>query len=193
MEVLTKYCRVCAKPLARFKVSYKCADRSDVLERTFGVAVEDDNPDTQLLSFCHSCTKCGCVHRRQRRKIGCTLPLYSCLLGVHTQSIAVLSVTILRNIEWWASEKAGDRSSINHQHTFSHRTPVHHRSTKFVCPVNLHSPVVHSCTSSVSIDDLVCHLCSFVVDRPIHLMTCNRLCMSSLCTSLREKGFCCPV
>ena len=48
-------CRVCAKPLARFKVSYKCASRCDALERTFGVAVKEDNPDTQPLSFCHSC------------------------------------------------------------------------------------------------------------------------------------------
>ena len=26
MEVLAKHCRICAKPLARFKVSYRCGD-----------------------------------------------------------------------------------------------------------------------------------------------------------------------
>ena len=55
MELLTKHCRICAKPLARFKVKYKCADRSDTLERTFGVAIKDNNADMQPPSFCHSC------------------------------------------------------------------------------------------------------------------------------------------
>ena len=55
MEVLTKHCRVCAKPLARFKVSYRCADRSEVLGRTFGLSVKEDNPDVQPPLFCHSC------------------------------------------------------------------------------------------------------------------------------------------
>ena len=27
MEVLAKHCRICAKPLARFKVSYRWGDR----------------------------------------------------------------------------------------------------------------------------------------------------------------------
>ena len=60
-------------------------------------------------------------------------------------------------------------------------------------PADLHSLAIHSRTSSVSSDDLMCHLCSSVVDRPIQLTTCNRLvCMRCLCTSLRENGFLCP-
>ena len=55
MELLTKHRRICAKPLARFKMEYKCADRSDALERIFGVAIRDDNADMQPPSFCHSC------------------------------------------------------------------------------------------------------------------------------------------
>ena len=55
MELLTKHCKACAKPLARFKVNYKCANRSNVLERMFRVTVKDDNADIQLPSFCYSC------------------------------------------------------------------------------------------------------------------------------------------
>ena len=55
MEVLTKHCRVCAKPLARFKVSYRCADRSEALRKTFGLSVKEDNPYVQPPLFCHSC------------------------------------------------------------------------------------------------------------------------------------------
>ena len=40
-------------------------------------------------------------------------------------------------------------------------------------PADLHSPEIRSHTSSVSPDDLKCHLCSSIVDRPILLTTCN--------------------
>ena len=53
-EVLDKNCRVCAKPLGRFKVSYRRADWSEALEKAFGLAVTTDNPDVHPFS-CHSC------------------------------------------------------------------------------------------------------------------------------------------
>ena len=55
MDVLTKHCRVCAKPLDGFKVSYSCADRSDELDKTFELVVNVDSPDVQPVSFCHGC------------------------------------------------------------------------------------------------------------------------------------------
>ena len=84
----------------------------------------------------------------------------------------------------WCPSTISTHSAITHLHSIA--------PPRFV--FNLADLVIHSpsCTSFVSTDDLVCHLCSSVVDHPIQL-TCNRLvCMNCLCTSLRDRRFCCP-
>ena len=85
---------------------------------------------------------------------------------------------------------------VVHQPTSTHSAITHLYAIappSLFNPANLDSLAIHSCTSSVSTNNLMCHLCSAIVDWPIQLATCNRLvCMGYLCTSLREKGFCCP-
>ena len=194
MEALSKYCRVCAKPLARFKVSYRCADRSDALERTFGVAIKEDNPDVQPPSFCHSCYNVlvrSQKAKEENRVYTPTVQLFA--WSAHTED----SCTVC---DYFRKASCGGRprkQKIGRPSTTSTHSAITHLYT--IAPpslfntADLHSLAIHSRTSSVSSDDLMCHLCSSVVDRPIQLTTCNRLvCMRCLCTSLRENGFLCP-
>ena len=91
MEVLTKHCRVCAKPLARFKVSYRCADRSEALGRTFELSVKKDNPDVQPSSFCHSCYNV-LVRSQKAKENRVYTPHYAVVCLEYTQNIVVVCV-----------------------------------------------------------------------------------------------------
>ena len=122
MEVLTKHCRVCAKPLARFKVSYRCADRSEALGKSFGLSVKEDNPDVQPPSFCHSCYNVLVRSQKAKEENECTLPLCSSLLGVHTQSIVVVCVITSRE-----HQVVGVRES---KRLVVHQPPAHTRPSR---------------------------------------------------------------
>ena len=131
---------------------------------------------------------------RLRKQTGYTLPLLRSFPGVHTLLAVVLCVSISGKqlaVVVQRSKKIGrpsansTRSVITHLHTIA--------PTSFFNTVDVCSLTVQSATSSVSISDLVCQLCSSIVDRPIQLTTCNRLvCLNCLCSSLSENGFSCP-
>ena len=143
---------------------------------TFGIVTEEDNPDVQPPLFYMAATMCWCAHRRQERT-GCTL-LCSSFLGGHTEH----GCSVCEHSK--AIHQPPAHSAITHLYTIA--------PPSLLSPADLHSLAICSRTSSVSPDDFMCHLCSSIVDRPIQLMTCNRLmCMECLCASLREKAFCC--
>ena len=97
------------------------------------------------------------------------------------QKIAILCVTTFRRHQGVTPEKAEDRSSINNQHTISYDHLHDVAPLSYFNTDDVHSLVIHSHTSSVSTNDLVCRLCSSIVDHPIQLTTCNRLvCMRCL-------------
>ena len=133
MEALTKHCRVCTKPLARFKVSYRCADRSDALERTFGVAIKEDNPDVQPPLFCHSCYNVlvrSQKAKEEKRVYTPTVQLFA--WNAHTEDSFTVCDYFQKASCGGRPRKTEDWSSIDHQHTLSHHTPLHNSSTKFV-------------------------------------------------------------
>ena len=192
-EVLRKHCRVCAKALARFKVSYNCADRSDELEKTFGVVVSRDSPDVHPVSFCHGCYNVLVRSRKAREANRLYTPSVepfawsphtgSCTVCDHFQSVA--SGGRPRKQKIGRPSSSSTRSAIMHLHTIA--------PASFFNTVDVHSLTFQSTNSSVSIDDLICPLCSFVVNRPIQLTNCNRLvCFNCLCSSLSNNGFSCP-
>ena len=194
MEVLTKHCRVCAKPLARFKVSYRCADRSEALGKTFGLSVKEDNPDVQPPSFCHRCYNVLVRSQKAKEEDRVYTPTVQLFAwSAHTEH----SCSVCDHFKRASSGGGPRKHKIGRPSTTSTHSAITHlyaiAPPSLFNPANLNSLAIHTCTSSVSTDDLMCHLCSAIVDRPIQLATCNRLvCMECLCTSLREKGFCCP-
>ena len=94
MEMLTIHYRVSANPLARFKVCYSCADRSDVLKRTFGLVASKNSPDVEPASFCHGCY--NVLVWGQKASEANRLYTHCCLHGVHTQNMPVLCVITFR-------------------------------------------------------------------------------------------------
>ena len=194
MEVLAKHCRICAKPLDRFKVSYRCADRSEALGRTFGVATENDNPDVQPPSFCHGCYNVlmrSQKAREENRVYTPTVQLFT--WSAHREN----GCSVCEHFKRASSGGRPRKQKIGRPSTTSTHSAIKHLYTiapsSLVSPAELCSIAIHSRASSVSPDDLKCQLCCSIVDRPIQLTTCNRLvCMECLCTSLKEKGFCCP-
>ena len=193
-EVLRKYCRVCGKALAKFKVSYSCADRSDELEKTFGVAVSGDSADVHPVSFCHSCYNV-LVRTRKAKEAN---RLYTPSVEVFSWSPHIVSsCTVCEHFRKAASGGRPKKQKIGRPSANSTRSVITHlhtiAPTSFFNTVDVCSLTVQSATSSVSISDLVCQLCSSIVDRPIQLTTCNRLvCLNCLCSSLSENGFSCP-
>lgn len=84
--MLTKHCRICAKPLVRFKASYNCVDRRGELGETFGVVVSEDNPDVHPTSFCHGCYNVLVRSRKAREANRVYNPLLQLIYGVDIQN-----------------------------------------------------------------------------------------------------------
>ena len=194
MEVLTKHCRVCAKLLARFKVSYRCADRRDDLEKTFGVVFSNDSPDVQPTSFCHSCYNVLVRARKAREANRLYTP---CVQPFNWSAHTNLSCDVCDHFEKAAAGGRPKKQKIGWPPTTCRRSAIAHLHTiappSYFHTADYRSQMIQPPSSSVSIDDLVCPLCSSIVDRPIHLTTCNKLvCMNCQCKKLEEGEFCCP-
>ena len=192
-EVLGKHCRVCAKPLGKFKVSYRCVDWSGALEKAFGLADTKDDPDVHPSFFCHGCYNVLARSRKageENRVYTHTVKLFA--WSAHTES----GCTPCEHFKKVSSGGRPIKLKIGRPSTTSTRSAITHLYTiappSLLCPSDL-ATAAHPQTSSVTTSALVCRLCSSVVDRPIQLTTCNSLvCMSCLSESLNESGFLCP-
>ena len=170
-EVLGKHCRICGKALARFKIRYSCADK-----RYRGAGVN-------LWNSCEwrqcRCTPCVFLPRLLQHR-----PSVEQFLWTPHNAICTICDHFHKAASGGRPRKIGGpsasstRSTIKHLHT--------------IAPEAYFSRV-ESTSSSVSISDLVCPMCSLIVDRPIQLTTCNRLvCLKCLCSTLSKSGFSCP-
>ena len=192
-EVLRKHCKICAKALAKFKVSYSCADRTDELEKTFRVVISRDSPEVHSVSFCHSCYNV-LVRSRKAREAN---RLYTPSVELFAWSSHNSSCTVCDHFQKAASGGRPRKQMIGHPSACSTCSTIMHlhtlAPTSLFSKVDVHSLTLQSTTSSVSIDDLVCPMCSSIVGRPIQLTICNRLiCLNCLCSSLSRNGFSCP-
>ena len=187
-EVLGKHCRICGKALARFKVRYSCDDRKDELGETFGVAVSGDSADVHPVSFCHGCYNILARARKAREKNR----VYTPSIELFSWSPHIASCTVCDHFQKAASGGRPRKKNIGRPSAGSPRSAITHLHT--VAPPTFNTGDVRSLISrSVPINDLVCPMCSLIVDRTIQLTTCNRLvCLSCLCSSLSESGFSCP-
>ena len=193
-DVLTRHCRVCAKPLAKFKVSYSCEERADELEKTFRIVVSMDSPDVHPTSFCHSCYNVLVRSRKAREANRMYTPLVQQFSwNPHTDH----SCTVCDHFVKASGGGRPRKQKIGRPSTDSTRSAIMHLHSiappSFFSSVDVHSLTIQSSTTSVSTDDLVCQLCSTILDRPIQLTACNSLvCLKCLCESLGEREFRCP-
>ena len=192
-EILGKHCRICGKALARFKVRYSCDHRRDELEGTFGVPVSGDSADVHPVSFCHSCYN---VLARARKAKGDNR-VYTPSVELFSWSPHVANCAVCDHFQKAASGGRPRKKKIGRPSASSTRSVITHLHTIAPAPffntVDVRSLTVQSTSSSVPISDLVCPMCSLIVDRPIQLTTCNKLvCLDCLCSSLSEGGFGCP-
>ena len=171
---------------------YSCADRCDELEKTFGVAVSRDSPDVHPVSFCHGCYNV-LVRSRKAKEAN---KLYTPSVEVFSWNPHTSNCTVCDYFEKAARGGRPRKQKIGRPSAISTHSAIMHLHTTapstFFNAVDVHSRTLQSATSSVSISDLVCPLCSLVVDRPIQLITCNKLvCLNCLCSSLSNNGFSC--
>ena len=158
-EVLDKHCRVCAKPLSRFKVSYRCADWSAALEKAFGLAVNTDNPDVHPSSFCHGCYNVLTRSRKaeeENRVYTPTVKLFS--WRAHTED----GCTPCDHFKKVSCGGRPRKLKIGRPSTTSTHSAITHLYT--IAPPSLLHPsdqavAAYSHTSSLTTSDLVCQLC----------------------------------
>ena len=86
------------------------------------------------------------------------------------------------------------KRNVGRPATISTRTAINHiqsiAPSIFFCSPASHSWVAtQSESASVSTSDLLCQLCSRLLDRPVQLTICNKLvCMTCLCKGLEDSG-----
>ena len=198
LEEIQKHCRVCGRRLKHFRVSYSCQKRSEELSQAFGLTISDDMPDTHPASFCHGCYTV--LMRSQKARAADKQYAPSLEVFSWAQHMVDGQCTIYEHLSGTAAggRRAKKRrsgcpplisvtSAINHLYTTAPASffPTAHSLPRVSIP---------SSTNLVQEGDLLCQLCSTLVDRPVHLMMCNNLvCMTCLCRALEEAvEFRCP-
>ena len=197
-EELQKYCRVCGKRLSRFRVKYKCEKRSEDLAQTFGLRIADDDPAIHPLEFCHGCYNVMMRARRARD----TDRFYTPCVELFKWRAHESDSDPCGICEYFKATSSGGRPKqckVGRPPAISVKSTVSYLFSEappsfFPSPDGNSGQYSHLTGSTVQHDDFHCHLCTKVVDRPIHLTTCNKLvCMDCLCRALEEARECrCP-
>ena len=195
LKELEKHCRVCGKKIARFRVKYDCTKFDEDLTHTFGLTIATDEPAIHPHQFCHGCYNV-LMRARKSRDTGtfykpCVSPFSwhshmsegECGVCKHFQ--AIISGGRPRKSKVGRPQSVSVKSAITYLHSIAPPS---------LFPISTSRQSTHSPVSVAEGDDFQCDLCSHVVDRPIHLTTCNRLvCMSCLCRALEDAKQCqCP-
>ena len=194
-EILANHCRVCAKLLAKFKMSYRCADKAVELEKVFSIVVSSDTPPlVHPLCFCHSCYN---VLAQAKKAMAQKRPYNPAIQQFTWSAHSDLDCAVCDHFQNVSSGGRPRKRKVGRPSTSSTRAAMAHchqiAPSSFFEAADYRSLVIQSYSSSVLIDDFACQLCSRVVNRPIQLTVCNKLiCLACLCKSLDEREFCCP-
>ena len=165
-----------------------CEPQSEILAEVFGVLLCKDDPKIHPSLLCHSCY-CTVMKAKAAIEDG----------GQYTPSVKVFtweahSTDHCRTCDHFESAYSGGRRK-KRKHpgrpaSISARTAISH--IRSIAPSSFNTP-------DVSMDDshstnLLCRLCSKLLDRPVLLTSCNGLvCMNCLFEHLeKSKSFICP-
>ena len=170
------------------RVQYVCEPQSEILAQVFGVLLCKDDPKIHPSLLCHSCY-CTVMKAKAAIEDG----------GQYTPSVTVFtweahSTDHCRTCDHFESAYSGGRRKKRKRPgrpaSISARTAISH--IRSIAPSSFNTP-------DVSMDDshstnLLCRLCSKLLDRPVLLTSCNSLvCMNCLCEHLeKSKSFICP-
>lgn len=187
---LHKFCRVCAKLLHRDRVTHRCEQHSDILAKTFGVLVTCDVPDIHPQLMCNSCY-CALMRSKKAmendKQYNHNIKVFPWI--AHSPSQCSVC-DHFENAHTGGRPKKQRR--LGRPASSSTKTAVNHICS--VAPPSFFLPDIHTSVAlqseSVHIPcDLLCQLCSGLLDRPVLLTVCNKLvCMSCLCEHLEKTA-----
>ena len=155
------------------RVQYVCEPQSEILAEVFGVLLCKDDPKIHPSLLCHSCY-CTVMKAKAAIEDG----------RQYTPSVIVFtweahSTDHCRTCDHFESAYSGGRRKKRKRPaSISARTAISH--IRSIAPFSFNTP-------DVSMDDshstnLLCRLCSKLLDRPVLLTSCNSLvCKSFIC------------
>ena len=193
LKELEKHCRVCARKLARFCVKYECAKFSKDLIHTFDLTTTTDEPAVHPHQLCHGCYNV-LMRARNARDTGKPYKPSVSPFNWHSH-VSEGDCGVCKHFQTTASGGRPTKCKVGRPQSISVKSAITYLHS--VAPPSFFSnsisrQLIHS--PAAEDDEFQCDLCSHVVDRPIHLTTCNRLvCMSCLCRALEDAKQCqCP-
>ena len=195
LKELVKHCRVCGKKLARFRVMYECAKFSEDLTHTFRLMIATDEPAVHPPQFCHGCYNV-LMRARKARDTGKSYQPCVSPFSWHSH-VSEGDCEVCDHFKATISGGRPTKCKVGRPQSVSVKSAItylHSVAPPSLFPNSISRQSTHFPESATEDDNFQCNLCSQVVDRPIHLTTCNRLvCMSCLCRALEDAKQCqCP-
>ena len=172
---LAELCRLCGGYLKNQRVTYECRKHSRIIETYFKICVVRDDSQIHPGRFCHTCYSKMAVAQKRGKN-----------------SITSFAIEWYKHSESWCN-------TCNHAKMLSkggrpkkYKPPQCHddlvSSSQLVCHVNAIAPpslagrgidpsVCKSTPKGVSIEDIICPVCSYILDRPIQTKCGHVVCM----------------
>jgi hypothetical protein len=184
-------CRVCGGRLSSHKVSYDChTTENQPRLQSLGVSVEDDCKDIHPRRFCHSCY---CTSTRIIRANTSGKHYTSKLVRFHWEE---------HSEECSVCQHFGGGSSKARKPKNKSTGRPSHLMLDFISSITAKSPSsllfdVHlreKLSLNPSSEDLICPLCHLVLDRPIVIVTCNKMVCLKCCVDhvYQHRDLSCP-
>ena len=190
---LKKFCWVCGERISRNRVSFSCQQHADNIAQTFELFCRDDNPDVHPPVICHGCFS---IMTRSKKAAEEGKQYHHSVKTFSWTSHSPDECTVCEHFEKVSSggqpkkmrRKSGRPATISTSSAVDH---IHSIAPPSFFPTNDTSAreVTQPDSNSVISAELVCKLCTKMLDQPIQLTECNNLvCMKCLCKALEESG-----
>ena len=196
-KALERMCRVCGQFLAKTKkatkTTYECTSNTEKLRETFNIHVEDDDEAVHPILFCHNCYKLhhfkskvpkGRIYEEQRH----IFPSWS----AHNESSTCPVCTHYSRLSSGGRPKKN--KSTGRPPSTGYKSAVTY--IREIAPTSLFPPdTPFEVIQTDTLSNLMCPVCSMVVDKPIELSLCRTvLCSECLATTIaKNRSLICPV
>ena len=193
---LDKHCRVCGKPLHRFKCKRKCSDYGDLLRQAYNIECLDDNPNIHPSQFCPPCfQRAGRICDAKAKEVWYESSISPFSWTVHAENSC--TICEMFNQQSVGGRPRKERKNRGHPGSSSTRTLWKHLDTIAPASFQVVEPLTPSrfqaIGPNISLVDFQCPCCANILNRPIQLSSCGKMaCADCLVACMQGGSDVCP-
>ena len=193
---LDKHCRVCGKPLHRFKCKRKCSDYRDLLRQAYNIECLDDNPNIHPSQFCPPCfQRAGRICDAKAKQVSYESSISPFSWRIHAENSC--AICKMFNQQSVGGRPRKERKNRGHPGSSSTRTLWKHLDTIAPASFQVVQPLTPSrfqaIGPNISLVDFQCPCCTNILNRPIQLSSCGKMvCADCLVACMQGGSDVCP-